>query len=121
MPKKVKIDGMEEALAKLPEEDREATRKEIEEMFADFDPKNPPGRRVIPLTGDEVTCPECGSVLRLEGSHTTILPDGMPRAGTPIEFVHCAVCDQPFERAPRLIGAPQLSRRPLSLARRERA
>ena len=103
MPKNkpVKIENLEGALAKIPEADRDALRKDIEKLFADVDPDNPPGRPVFHLTGDEVACPACGAVLKLAHKHTSVIPDlpNLPDAGQAVEFSECDTCEQPFMRA----------------------
>jgi len=90
--KKPKIDekSLEEVLAKHPPEDREELRKILTDMFKDFDPANPPGKRVLNLPDGTTKCPACGS--KLQHPHVT---DVM---GQLMEFVECDKCDQPYVR-----------------------
>lgn len=54
------VEGMEEALKNVPEEEREEIKKEIEELFKDFDPENPPGEAIYCSPEVLRECPNCG-------------------------------------------------------------
>ena len=84
------IKGLEEELSKLPEAQREEARGAMLDAFKDFDPKNPPGKRVAMLTRDQKMCPRCGGLLMIDEC-TLTLP-----GGTVVQPAECDPCDQPY-------------------------
>jgi hypothetical protein len=97
---KPELKNLEQVLLKVPEKDRDAVRKEIEELFSDYDPANPPGRPVLLLAPDTVVCPACGGALKLVHKHVAEVPRDLnhPDAGRAVEYSECAICEQPFMR-----------------------
>lgn len=94
--KPFKIENLDEVLAKVPPEDREALKTEIAEMFADFDPNEPPGEPVLEIPAGTTHCPKCGT--RLEEVFRNRKVGDMP----PFDLLACRPCDDDFV-APTLI------------------
>lgn len=94
--KPLKIKGLDEVLAKVPEEDREELRAQILEKFQDCDISNPPGKPIENLETVTKVCPHCGSELQF--CTTMFIPEsvGGPMAGKPATVSECLKCDQPF-------------------------
>lgn len=90
MKKKVEVKGIEEALAKLPEGQREDARKALAEFAENFDPSDPPGQAVRSLPAGVSTCPNCNGPLTVDSAGVP-LPDG----GV-VDFMDCATCDCAF-------------------------
>jgi hypothetical protein len=104
IPKKPpkKIVGMEEALKRLPEDQREGARKAIEHAFgAGWDPSAI--KPVRPLADGVDTCPECGGKIRFHKDAAALPPrGGSPLAALgPAKMVHfgeCRKCEASFMR-----------------------
>ena len=95
--KKLKVKGLEEALANVPPEDREALRAEIKEMFERATPDNLPGKPVRPIADGVKTCLDCGGPL--ENGPTMQLPPGIgggPLAGKLVHMLDCEACECAF-------------------------
>ena len=88
--KKWKIVGMDQALAGLPPEDRPEVAAEIQELFQDFDPQNPPGDRVLPVEPGTRICPRCGGTLL-----ALCIEPGREESEY-LRILECEDCDAPF-------------------------
>jgi hypothetical protein len=94
--KKPKIENMDLVLAKMPESDRPDLKKQLEKLFENFDPNNPPGRRVVHLPKDTESCPTCGGPLmdldkKYRKPHSITMPDGRV-----LDMFECEACDIPY-------------------------
>ncbi len=85
-----KILNLEKALERVPADARDEMRETIEKLFEDFDPNNPPGQAVRPLSVADNDCPECGVKLRLCST--------VEWEGKLVSFLECPKCDACFER-----------------------
>jgi hypothetical protein len=90
--KKWKVHGLEKVLEAVPPEERGEIASEIEEMFADFDPANPPGEPVIPLPPGTRTCPNCGGEL----DELTVVPAGPDASSEALLLLDCETCELGF-------------------------
>jgi hypothetical protein len=92
----VEIRGVEEALAKVPPEDRDKLRKAIEDHFKDFDFENPPGVEVEKLSDGPTICPSCTHPL----TPLTVASPSVrnPEDGKMIKFYECNFCNRHFEQ-----------------------
>ena len=91
-----KILGMEEALKKLPEDQREAAKAAIERAFGDdWDPKAV--KAVRPLPDGAKVCPDCGGKLAFHKGATALPPNaGGALEGKMVHFGECRSCEAPF-------------------------
>jgi hypothetical protein len=91
MTKKVELVNLEEALAKVPEADRDMLREEIKALFADGMPEG--AKPVFRLAAGEKSCPNCGSELVYAGppGRAVILD------GEPMRILECEPCDMVFD------------------------
>ena len=89
---KLTIEGLDEVLESLPEEEREEARKEILAMFADPEARAS-ARRVMELPAGSKDCPACGGDLAMHESmgHAVELPSGVM-----MHLATCKVCDAPY-------------------------
>jgi hypothetical protein len=89
--KKWKVHGLEKALESVPPEERPDLLSEIESIFEDFDPENPPGEPVVELAPGTRTCPKCGADL----VELTVVPAGAgpDPAGPPLLLLDCEECE----------------------------
>ena len=95
--KKWKVQGLEKALAAVPEEERAALAAEIESVLADFDPENPPGEPVVLLASGTRACPKCGGDL----VELTVVPGGVGSdpSSPPLLLLDCEDCEIGFAQA----------------------
>ena len=92
------IQGLREALEKVPAEDRSRVAAEIARVFEDFDPANPPGEPVVPLAPGTRVCPNCGGELvelTVIGGEDPSIPRSL--------ILDCETCDAGFSE---LVDAP---------------
>lgn len=80
----------DELLEKLPEEERAGVREEILDLFADFDPENPPGDVVEEIPAGTTHCPVCGTKLEV------ICRNREVPGQDPVDFYDCGPCDRGF-------------------------
>lgn len=87
------IEGVEEVLARLPEDQREGARKAITDMLADFDPDAPPGQPVIQIPLGQSTCPLCSGPIHADAKGIHV-----PTGDTVdvVDFFECPKCDRAF-------------------------
>jgi hypothetical protein len=91
---KFEIQGLEELLAKFPEDEREEARKEIEQAFENFDPENPTDKEVIHLRESTGTCPTCkGPLTCITKGFAVPTVDGDE---VPCDLVECLACDETY-------------------------
>ncbi|MCC6898754.1 MAG: hypothetical protein IT377_07250 [Polyangiaceae bacterium] len=92
--KKWKVHGLERALDAVPAKERAGLAAEIEEIFADFDPDDPPGEPVAALPPGTRTCPRCGGELE----ELTVVPAGAgPGSSTAtLMLLDCEACELGF-------------------------
>jgi hypothetical protein len=88
------IQGLEKALANVPEEERARVAAEIEEELRDFDPDDEPGEPVLPVPPGTRTCPSCSGTLVELGLIPT--PEGEV-----ICVLECENCDGTFCESPK--------------------
>lgn len=115
-PRKRQIVGMEEALSKIPAEDRDELKKNILAAFEKAAGTGElPGKLVIRLPDGTKACPKCGN--KLKHPHTFRLPAEKGRAprsagdegtiqyparaggafaGQLITYLECTACEQPY-------------------------
>lgn len=86
--KKPKLEFEAGAFDHIPEEERAELRKQVEEMFADFDPENPPGKVVRMIAPGVVHCPKCGVAFAE--------PHSAEIDGEKLAFFHCESCEETF-------------------------
>lgn len=86
MKKKMKIVGLEEALKNIPEEERAEAEAAIKKVFENFDPENPPGQPIVPISANASACPRCGGKL---------VEDAIAHGQ---RFSRCESCDTPFSQ-----------------------
>jgi hypothetical protein len=89
--KKFKIKGLEAALLKLPESQREEARAAVLASFEDFDPENNQGKPVEKLARGQMTCPRCGGPITVLQEEPVTLP-----GGDVVQLAECGPCDQPY-------------------------
>lgn len=92
--KKWTVRGLEKVLEAVPAEERAELASEIEEMFADFDPEDPPGEPVAPLPPGTRTCPKCGGELE----ELTVVPAGAGAdpSSSALLLLDCEACELGF-------------------------
>lgn len=90
--KKVEIQNLEEALAGVPEAERDMLREEIKALFANGLPEG--AKPVFRLAVGEQHCPNCNRELIDAGpkGRAVMLGD------EPVQILECEPCDAMFER-----------------------
>jgi len=86
----MKIENLDEVLAKVPEEKRGEMRQEIEALFANANEDDLPGEELEELAPGTTNCPKCGGKLEVVLRNRQYLD--MP----PIDILACEPCDEDF-------------------------
>ncbi len=90
--RKMRVLGLEECLARLPESERADARKAIEEAFSNPDELTARSKPVEQLPPGSTACPRCNGPL-------TFWKDSAVEAVRPghlVRFGDCKACDLPF-------------------------
>ena len=95
-----RIVGLEKALESVPIEQRAALTAEIEAVFHDFDPENPPGEDIPALPPGTRSCPKCGGTLTV---FAAIEGDGAGRPG--LLILDCEACGTSYST--EVVGGTQ--------------
>ena len=90
----LRVRGIKQALEHLPPDLRREARREIMEMFKNFDPKNMPGDRILPVPPGTTACPQCRG--RLVRTMMFEFPKGMGMPEGRFSALDCEQCDATF-------------------------
>ncbi len=90
--KPLKIVGLEQCVARLPEKDREVIAEEIKKMFSDPEEVLKNSKPVDELPVGTKRCPRCGEPLTLWSGNTV----KRPGSNKLVRFLECEKCDLPF-------------------------